>query len=262
MDSKERHELKDNDLAEFLENFGDFWSRHGNGIMVAVTIFLVAWIGIRYYNNTWARGQENAWADLSATTTPQGYRERAKESAGIPAVPQLALLRGAEAYHRQAIQLEQETGGKEDTGVMSAEESLDAAEAMYRQVLDSDADPVFRANAAVGLANAAETRQDFKAAGEYWAKAKKIAEQARLATIAAQAKVRMGLLDELTRPIVFAEPKAEDQTEAEPGSAPGTSDTKTETGESKDPSDQTTQAVQALTPAEAEVPAAPADPGQ
>ena len=65
MDSKGRHELKDNDLAEFLENFGDFWSRHGNGIMVAVTLFLVVWIGLRYYNSTQAQSHENAWADLA-----------------------------------------------------------------------------------------------------------------------------------------------------------------------------------------------------
>ncbi len=249
MDSKERHELKDNDLAEFLENFGEFWGKHGNGIMVAVTICLVAWIGLRYYNNTQVKGHENAWADLSATTTPQGYRERAKENAGIAAVPQLALLRGAETYHKQAIQLDQETTGEGDGGVMSSKESLDSAEAMYKQVLESDTDAIFRANAAAGLANVAETRQDFQAAGDHWAMAKQIAEEARLTTIATQAEIRMGLLEDLTKPIVFADP----EVEVEPQS---------NAVESTDQTDLTTQAIDAAAPAEAEASAAPANPGQ
>jgi tetratricopeptide (TPR) repeat protein len=213
MDAKERHELKDNDLAEFLEHFGEFWGKHGNSIMVVVTIVLVVFIGKRYYSNSQAVSHENAWADLSSTETPQGYRERAIESADIAGVPQLALLRGAEAFHQQAITLEQEAAGEEDAGVMSANESLESAESMYNQVLDSDASAAFRANAAAGLANVAETRNDFTAAADYWAKAKQLADEARLATIAAQATLRLTMLEDLAQPIVFGE-SADEATNA------------------------------------------------
>jgi predicted negative regulator of RcsB-dependent stress response len=205
MDAKERHELKDNDLAEFIDHFGEFWSRHGNAVMVAVILVMLVWFGFGYYNNNNAANHENAWADLSSTTTPQGFRERAVESAGYPAVPQLALLRGAETYHQQAIQLTQEADGTKDDGMMSAEESLQAAESMFNQVLNSDADPAFLANAAVGLANLAETRHDFEAAAEHWSNAKQIADDARLSTIATLAQLRIDMLDDLARPIVFGE---------------------------------------------------------
>lgn len=203
MDSKERHELKDNDLAEFLENFGDFWGKNGNTIMVIVIAVMAVWFGTRYYRSSAAIGHDNAWADLAATSTPAGYRERAVENAGHEGVPHLALLRGAEAYHQQAIKIKQDEGGEVDESVMSSEDSLDAAEEMFNQLLASDAPAPYQANAAVGLANVAETRGDFDAAAKHWDKAKTIADEARLTTISTLAELRIGMLDDLKRPIVF-----------------------------------------------------------
>lgn len=242
MDAKERHELKDNDLAEFLQNFGEFWNKHGNSISVVILVVLVAWIGLRFYNNMQATSHENAWADLASTTTPSGYRERAREDAGFGAIQEIALLRGAEQYHQQAIKIQsQDSAGAEQVpGVMSAEDSLKNAEAMYQQVLDSKSDPVFLANAAVGLANVAETKGDFDAANNYWTQAEKIANDAHLGAIAAQAKTRLGMLDELKQPIVFGV-----SVEPEPATPEGKV--------SESPSDD----VGTTDPA-----AAPADPGQ
>jgi predicted negative regulator of RcsB-dependent stress response len=233
MDAKERHELKDNDLAEFLENFGAFWDKHGTKITMVILAFVVVWFGTRYYSSTQANRQENAWADLASTSTPQGYRERAKENAGYAGVSNLALLRGAEAYHTQAVKLGLEEVDPE-SGLMSAEDSLDNAEAMYKQVLESDADPVFRANAAVGLANVAETSNDFEAADVYWTQADSIAKDANLNAISAQAQVRLSLLDELAKPIIFADPlespapaletDTPTDTEADTTEAPATGD--------------------------------------
>ena len=266
MDAKERHELKDNDLAEFLENFGAFWDKHGNKISVFILIVVVGWFGLKYYSGTQANRHENAWADLASTTIPQGYRERAKENAGIPGLSNLALLRGAEAYHQQAVKLGNEEVDPE-SGLMSAAESLDNAEAMYKQVLDSNIDPVYRANAAVGLANVEETRHDFKAANGYWTQAEQIAQEARLSAIAVQARIRLTLLDDLAKPIIFADPK--------PVSAP-IEDTPSETDTAVEPDAQApavevpaTPAVEETAAPAVEVPAtpaaedtaAPADPG-
>lgn len=253
MDAKERHELKDNDLAEFLQNFGEFWNKHGNSISVAILVVLVAWIGIRFYNNMQATNHENAWADLASTSTPSGYRERAREDTGFGAIQEIALLRGAEQYHQQAIELDNENTTPAP-GMMSVEDSLKNAEAMYQQVLDSKSDPVFRANAAVGLANIAETRGDFDAANTYWTQAEKLANDAHLGAIAAQAKIRLGMLDELKQPIVFGNaaqtaPVTPDDTANE---APDSSAT-----DSPAEADTPTAPVETAEPA-----AAPGDPGQ
>ncbi len=204
MDAKERHELKDNDLAEFLENFGTFWNKHGN-VISAVILFLVAgWFGLRYYKSYKATNQENAWADLASTESPPSYRERATENPGDVGLTNLALLRGAEGFHKQAIeQLSKADDSEQD--VMSPEDSLSSAEKMYKQVLDSQSDAAYRANAAAGLANVAETRGNFESAREYWTQAKQIAESGRLSTIIALADTRIALLEDLARPIILGE---------------------------------------------------------
>lgn len=254
MDSKERHELKDNDLAEFLENFGDFWGKHGNGILVVAIAVMAVWFGMKYYRSSVSVGHDNAWADLAATSTPQGYRERAVENASYAGVPHLALLRGAEAYHKQAIKLKQDEGGDEDTGVMSAEESLDAADKMFNQVLSSDAPDPYRANAAVGLANLAETRGDFDAAAKHWAKAKQIADDARLTTISTLVDLRIDMLDGLKRPIVFGESGE---------SFESTEDVPTEANTSAAPAEDTTDTpVEAVEVAEPAGAAPASSPGQ
>ncbi len=256
MDAKERHELKDNDLAEFLQNFGEFWNKHGNSISVVILVVLVAWIGLRFYNNMQATSHENAWADLASTTTPSGYRERAREDSGFGAIQEIALLRGAEKYHQQAIKIQDEdgTGAQTTPGVMSADDSLKNAEAMYRQVLDSKSDPVFLANAAVGLANVAETKGDFTAAEQYWTRAEKLANDAHLGAIAAQAKVRLGMLDELKQPIVFGV-----SVQSQPATPEDTT-----TGSPADDTGTAAEADPSADAAEASEPAAvtPADPGQ
>ncbi|MEZ6191676.1 MAG: tetratricopeptide repeat protein [Phycisphaerales bacterium] len=254
MDAKERHELKDNDLAEFLQNFGDFWNKHGNSISVVILVVLVAWIGIRFYNNMQATNHENAWADLASTSSPQGYRERALEDTGFGAIQEIALLRGAEQYHQKAIEHENEDTAVPLPGMLTFEESLKNAEAMYQQVLDSKSDPVFRANAAVGLANVAETRGDFDAANTYWTQAEKLASDARLGAIAAQAKIRLGMLDELKQPIVFGNAA---QT------APVTPDDTANEAPDSSATDSPAEADAPAAPVEtAEPAAAPADPGQ
>jgi tetratricopeptide (TPR) repeat protein len=249
MDAKERHELKDNDLAEFLENFGSFWDKHGNWLSILILVAVGSWFGIRYYNNMQTNRHEAAWWDLDSTTTPQGFRERARDHSDTPGLANVALLRGAEAYHQQAVKLGNE-GDDPESGVMSAQDSLDNAEKMYKQVLESQADAVYRANAAVGLANVAETRGDFAAAGEYWKQAEQIADEARLGSIGTQAQIRVALLDNLAKPIVF-------------GEAP-TIDFSTDTPADDAEGDTSAEPAAETPPAEApaaEEAATPADPG-
>ncbi len=206
MDAKERHELKDNDLAEFLNNFGEWWSKNGNFTMIVVILALAGWFGYRYINQTRALANEHAWADLAATTSPTGYRGIADEYDDFPSIRAQALLRGADQFHQQANKLVQE----DNEGGMSPDEALDSAQSLYKRVLDADELPVFRANAALGLANVAETRGDFEAAAGYWDQAKQIADEARLSAIVTQAQIRMDMIESLQTPIIFGEPVPEE----------------------------------------------------
>ncbi|RMH11712.1 MAG: hypothetical protein D6698_15995 [Gammaproteobacteria bacterium] len=251
MDAKERHELKDNDLAEFLQNIGEFWGKHGNSISVVILVVVAAWVGMRLYTNMQATQHENAWADLSSTSTPAGFRERASEHADDPALSALALLRGADLYLQQAISLDYETGSSESETTnpgMSADDSLNHAEKMYRQVLDGDYDLVFRANAAVGLANVAETRGDFQTAKEHWTLVEQLATQANLPVMIALAETRLDMIDELQRPIVFATEQADTQSSI---SDPGASEAAVEPTPSSPNTESETNSTSAT----------PADPG-
>jgi len=256
MDAKERHELKDNDLAEFLKWAGEIWDKHGNIIAGAIVICAAGWFGYNYYTNQQAAQHENAWADLAITNTPQGFRERAGEQ-DDPALVNLALLRGAEAYHIQAVSLGDEQVDPE-SGLMSAEDSLANAEKMYKQVLDSKAAAPYRANAAAGLANVAETKGDFEAAATFWNQSKQIAEEARLSAITAQADTRLAMLDGLARPIILGDAGTPDETaptaEVEPA---------TDAAAEPVPSDiEAEAAASSEAPAEPTEPTeAPADPG-
>jgi tetratricopeptide (TPR) repeat protein len=252
MDAKERHELKDNDLAEFLQNFGDFWNKNGNWIMIVVMLSLAGYVGMKWYRGEQAKGLEYAWSDLAIRSTPSGYRESAEEAKGFPAVQAQALLRGAWLFHEQALTLDAEGDG-EDTGVMSAKESLTNAAAMYKQVLESDHLPVFRANAALGLANVSETQRDFEAAKGYWERAGQIADEARLAAISTQAQLRLDLIDSLSEPIVLVDAPKSDSVI--PESTPDTPDS-AETPASPNATDE-------VSTTESSAPAATsAEPGQ
>ena len=207
MDAKERHELKDNDLAEFLQNFGDFWSKSGNTVMIIIMLGLAVFVGYRWYSNQQVQAHEYAWSDLAIRSTPTGYRDSAAEAKGFEPVQAQALLRGATLFHEQALKAQAEES-QQDTSLMSPEESLDNATKMFKQALDSDFAPIFRANAALGLANVSETRGDFEAAKGYWEQAKKIAEDASLTAIAKQAQVRLDLTESISEPITLADSPA------------------------------------------------------
>lgn len=270
MDSKERHELKDNDLAEFLENFGAFWNRHGNAISTVFFVAVVAWVlwfglpaldwyGLQSLRKTSAQTIERTWGDLAVITTPQGYRELARETKGHPGVEYVSLLRGAEAYHEEALKItDQQT--EEDSDVMSPEESLASAMKMYKEVLDAkDAAVPFKANAAAGLANVSETMKDFDAAKQYWTQAQQLAEQGRLSALEAEAKARLRLVTELARPIVF-----KDDAEFTPPPGAGDADDKPADATTDKPTDKPAGLVPDLLPGEAPGPGdaqPPANPG-
>ena len=74
MDSQHRHELKENDLAQFLANFGQWWGKYGNYLLVIVLVISVTVLGRRWMNASATTANEAAWSDLAYSTSPDTYQ--------------------------------------------------------------------------------------------------------------------------------------------------------------------------------------------
>ncbi|MEX0655013.1 MAG: hypothetical protein WD534_00520 [Phycisphaeraceae bacterium] len=208
MDSEERHELKENDLAEFFSNFGHWWENYGNVVLLVLVIAAGSFAGYRLYSAWSTEAHEMAFADLAATTTAAGYSDIAEEHRH-PTVQALAYLRGGDAAMDQAVR-PRETAEAEDTSEeadaagMSRAQALDRAEAMYRRAQETARQPVFRVNALLGLAQVAETRGQWDQATRYYQQAEEAAAAAELPGLANQARQRHALVERLQQPVVFA----------------------------------------------------------
>jgi hypothetical protein len=78
MTSQERHELKNNSLAETMSDLPGFWRRHGNKLLMVAAVIALVLAGYRYKKNQdIARDQEtyaaltNAWAAVDQLRAQQ-----------------------------------------------------------------------------------------------------------------------------------------------------------------------------------------------
>lgn len=209
MDSEERHDLKDNELAEFFTHFGQWWEKYGNIVLLVLVLAAGGFAGYRLYNYWTYGAQQTAFGELAATSTVQGYAFVAEEHRQ-PTVRALAYLRGGDLALDAAVRpqeaLEEEDAEAEDTGVadMTPDEALDRAQAMYSSALNSTGQAPFRVNALLGLAQVAETRGAWDQAMEHYRQAEQLATEAHIPGLARQANQRQTLIDQLQEPVVFA----------------------------------------------------------
>ncbi len=213
MDSEQRHDLKENDLAEFLSNFGQWWNKWGNWILSAFVVFAVLFLVYRFWSNSVTTAHEDAWTDLAIENSPAGFAAIA-DAYSDPTVKVLAYLRGGDAALAETVTpdaLEAEATGQTDADA-EINAKLDQAAAMYQQVLDATQKPVYRLNALMGLGAVAEMREDWDDARQRY---ESVAEAAgdRWPAFADQARVRLEMLPQLARPIAFA-PEPEPQPAA------------------------------------------------
>lgn len=217
MDSQERHELQQNDLAAFLGDFGRFWERWGTAIMGTLAIAALVFAGYNLIAGRAEAARQNAWLDLYGSTSVESL-ELVSADTKNPVVRALANLRAGDLRLAEANRAED----------AEAVALLDQAAAYYQVALETtdQLDPaqqqVLRLNAMEGLGVVAESRYDTAKAREQY---QAIVAQAGDAypQWAARAEKRLTLLDEVSTPITFAaDPAPTPAAAPAPGTDPET----------------------------------------
>lgn len=221
MDSEERHELKENDLAEILRNFGDWFNEHGTKVLIAIIIVAATFTGYNFYTTSVQQRHDNAWTDLGNAIAPEDYLQVAR-SYDEPTVQTLAYLRGGDLFRRRAIGryeplalVNEGLEALETPEDPSPEADLEQAAAMYQRVLELNPEhtpAIYRTNALIGLGAVAESRRAWDQAREHYQQAIELGGE-ELPRLTRQAQRRLDLLDDLRQPIVFG-------PEPEPGEGP------------------------------------------
>jgi tetratricopeptide (TPR) repeat protein len=198
MDREHRHDLEQNDLEQFLANFGEWRKKYGATTLLWIMVIVLAVVGWNLYGNITQSSHDNAWNDLAGTTSPEGF-QRVAEDHGDETVTVLASLWGGDAALTSAL------APSNGEAAPDADAMLAQAEAMYQQILNQTGEPVYRISAILGLAAVAETRGDFEQAAQRYDQAIALAEPTYTA-LAQRAQQRKQMLDRLDEPVIFAPP--------------------------------------------------------
>jgi len=167
MDAEHRHELKENDLAQFITNFGQWWSKHGLSTSIVLLVVLAGFAGWQITGAMRQRRHEQVWSQLTTTSSPDVLRRLAGEFSD-PTARALANLWGAARYNLQ-VSL---PGAQDATTTAEAGfEGLDHADRMLAGVLEDPQVPeLIKLNAMLTQAAVQENRRDFDAAGRIYEK--------------------------------------------------------------------------------------------
>ena len=206
MDAEHRHELHQNDLAEFMAHFGEWWSKHGLRTLLIVFVAVGAVFLFRLHRTSEQRAHDQVWNDLAQATSAAQYRGVAR-SHDNPTIQALAYLRAGDLELRKAIapvEKPAEDDEPADDPTERRKKLLDAAEQDYNAVIDNPAaHTAIRLNALLGLASVAESRLSWDEAKEIY---QQIQDQASegyegIENIALR---RVGALERAAIPVVFA----------------------------------------------------------
>ena len=200
MDSQHRHELKENDLADFLLNFRQWWAQHGKKTLIMIVVIAVVVTLWRLRSATAEVRHEQAWSNLAASSGPDAFLAIAAE-ADNATLRNLARVRGADLWALKATLPQAE---------LTTIQMLDQAEETYQEVIsDPQAPLVLRLNAMLGLAAVGETRGDWDKTDQWY---DRVIEQAGGLYPAhrAEAESRRVLVEQLKKPLTFAPEPAPD----------------------------------------------------
>jgi len=197
MDSDRRHDLETNDLKEFLDNFKDFWDKHGNKVLIVLIVALLAYAGPRYYTN-WKEGKANEAANaLAGATSAEALLNVADEH---------ELVR--DEAHRKAADLllgdaraAQIVGETED-----ADKALGRAESAYTALAERGQTTPYQLVGLDGLAKVAVMQGDWDKAKQQYEKIIDLAGET-YTYHAARAQAKIDALPRLERIVAFAPPE-------------------------------------------------------
>lgn len=194
MDSQQQppQEGSHSDLQHALDGLREFWQKYGSTLLLSVLLCALLVVGWNLWRSVRTAAHDTAWDDLAGTTSPDTYPLVAEDHSN-KTVKILANLWGADAQLNESLTKPAGDGPFDP---------LSQAEGMYNEVLAMTEEPVYRANAYLGLASVAESRQQYDKAGEYYDKA--AAESGdTYAALKMRAEQRKAMLSRLDEPVVF-----------------------------------------------------------
>ncbi len=228
MDSDRRHELETNDLKEFLDNFKDFWEKHGNKLLITLIVVLGGYAGYGWYNK---------WKDDKIETAQ-------KELAGATSVDALlAVANEHDRVHDEAMRragdlaLGAARSSLFEGSDTTAQKSLKQAGSAYTALADRGKTVEYQLIGHEGLAQVAIMASEWDEAKTHYSNLIELAGEAHPAQ-AARAEAGLSQLDLLKQPLAFA--PEEDFSFDFDGDSPGEEepDTPVDTGDADTPDDE------------------------
>jgi tetratricopeptide (TPR) repeat protein len=216
MDSEHRHELKENELAEFFRHFGQFWEKWGNSLLLVILVVLVAVVSVQIVTGHRFRQHEQNWSSLEFETHPSALAQVA-ESVKHPPIRALAHLRAGDALLRGDV-VDAPSGFTVEAQPLDAagrQRQLQEAAEHYEAVRQMErADGLFRVNALLGLAAVAENQGQWDLAQQRYEQAIAEARDIHQPALGEHAAQRLAMLERLREPMTFAPPAAATETDA------------------------------------------------
>jgi predicted negative regulator of RcsB-dependent stress response len=213
MDSERRHELETNDLREFLDNFKDFWDKHGNRLLITLIVVLGAWVGWSRYNQWQADKAEAAFTELNNADSADAFRALAGERGEVH---DEAMRRGGDTAlgdARSALIV-----GDDD----KATTALKSAASAYQALAERGETVEYQLAGQEGLAKVALMREEWDKAAKHYEQIIELAGESFLVQ-ADRAQRALDRIDLLKNPVAFAaevtaEPEPIEGGTIEPGS--------------------------------------------
>jgi hypothetical protein len=163
MKTERRHELQENELANWLGEKLATLRPYGKAILGVLVLALVALIIVNYLRGRGERMREAGWSAYFEAMTganPEAFEEISQVYPGTDAAG-WAMQRAADLHLDEALR--QMFQDRE-----AAKEEIDAARDLYEKILAASSDPMLQQRATYGLAKCLESQGDFTEAAKQY----------------------------------------------------------------------------------------------
>lgn len=219
MDSQERHELKQNDLYEFLTHFKQWWDKNGTSTLLIIVCALGGVMGYRWYSSRETRLNEQAWGAMAVAQQPDELVRVAEDYPDTP-VARMAMLQAGDTLLQQATFGVPDPANEAMPRQLTAEETqdyLDRASKLYEKVIATGhgegLPSLVVLNARLGLAATYESMGQFDKAVEQYTAVQKEAGPYKM--LASKASAQGKQIEALRQTVIFPEAPPVDTTPTE-----------------------------------------------